>query len=76
MSLQIVHNEKGKATGVFIPIRECKEIKKQNKRLVAMENSDNKTRLLQEIKEAIMQLRLIEVGKLSSRPAIELLDEL
>jgi len=35
-----------------------------------------KEQLLQELKEAVTELKLIEQGKLKARPAKELLDEL
>jgi hypothetical protein len=77
MKLQIIQDSKGKATGVYIPIREWKELKKQYKGLEALENEEpTKEQILQEIKEAVKELKLVEQGKLKARPAKELLDEL
>lgn len=77
MKLQIIQDSKGKATGVYIPIREWKELKKQYKDLEALEYEEpTKEQILQEIKEAVNELKLIEQGKLKARPAKELLDEL
>ncbi|WP_373523732.1 hypothetical protein [Aquiflexum sp.] len=77
MKLQIIQDSKGKATGVYIPIREWKELKKQFKDLEALEYEEpTKEQILQEIKEAVNELKLVEQGKLKARPAKELLDEL
>jgi len=77
MRLQIIQDSKGKATGVFIPIKEWKELKKQYKDLEVLEYEEpSKEEILQELKEAVTQLKLIEQGKLKARPAKNLLDEL
>lgn len=77
MRLQIIQDSKGEATGVYIPINEWKELKKQYKALEALEYEEpTKEQILQELKEAINQLKLVEQGKLKARPAKELLDEL
>jgi heme oxygenase len=77
MKLQIIQDSEGKATGVYIPIREWKELKKQYKDLEALEYEEpTKEQILQEIKEAVNELKLVEQGKLKARPAKELLDEL
>jgi cell shape-determining protein MreC len=77
MRLQIIQDSKGKATGVYIPIREWKELKKKYKELEALENeSPTKEEVLLELKEALNELKLVEQGKLKARPAKELLDEL
>ena len=77
MRLQVIEDAKGRATGVFIPISEWKELKKQYKDLEALEYQEpSKTQLLQELKQAVKELSLIQKGKLRSRPAKALLDEL
>jgi heme oxygenase len=77
MRLQIIQDSKGKPTGVFIPISEWKELKKQYKDLEALEYDEpSKEQILQELKEAVNELKLVEQGKLKTRPAKELLDEL
>ena len=77
MRLQIIHDSKGNATGVYIPISEWEELKKQSKVLKALEFEEPaKEDILLELKEAIHELKLIEQGKLKARPARELLDEL
>ena len=77
MKLQVIEDAKGKATGVFIPISEWKELKKQHKELAMLEYEEpSKLQLLQELKQAFAELSLIQNGKLKSRPAKALLDEL
>lgn len=77
MRLQIIQDSKGKATGVYIPINEWNELKKQHQDLEALEYEEpTKEQILQELKEAVNELKLVEQGKLKARPARELLDEL
>ena len=77
MKLQLIEDAKGKATGVFIPISEWNELKKKHKELEELEyEAPSKAELLQELKQAVQELSLIQKGKLKSRPAKALLDEL
>lgn len=77
MGLQLIQDSEGKTTGVYIPINEWKELKKQYQNLEALESEEvSKEQILQELKEAIQELKLVEQGKLKARPAKELLDEL
>ena len=77
MRLQVIQDGRGKTTGVYIPINEWKELKKQYKDLEILEYEEpTKEQLLEELKEAVTQLTLIEKGKLKSRPAKALLNEL
>jgi hypothetical protein len=77
MKLQIIQDGKGKATGVYIPMSQWKLLKRRYKELAAMEAEEHsKDQVLYELTEAINELREIESGKLKTRPAKELLDEL
>lgn len=77
MKVQIVNDSKGKPSGVFIPINDWENLKKQNKQLQQLEDEEpTHEQLLSELKEAIVELKKIEQGKLKSRPAKFLLDEL
>ncbi len=77
MRLQVIQDSKGEATGVYIPINEWKELKKQYKDLEALEYEEpTKEQILQELKEAVLELNLVEQGKLKARPVKELLNEL
>ncbi|MEJ0101429.1 MAG: hypothetical protein WDO19_02240 [Bacteroidota bacterium] len=77
MKLQVIQDSKGKATGVYIPINEWKELKKKHKDLEILEYEEPaREQVLQELKKAIEELRLIEQGNLKPRPAKALLNEL
>ena len=77
MKLQVIQDGRGKTTGVHIPIDEWKGLKRQYKELELPEYEEPfKKQLLEELKEAVNQLALIEKGKLKSRPAKALLNEL
>jgi hypothetical protein len=77
MKLQVIQNSKGKAAGVFIPINAWNKLKKQYKGLDTLESVEpSKEQILQELKDAVVELKLIEQGKLKARPAKALLDEL
>lgn len=77
MKLQVIQNSSGKATGVYIPINVWHKLKKQYKGLDSLESEEpSKEQVLKELKDAIVELKLIEQGKLKARPAQALLDEL
>ncbi len=77
MSLQIIQDGKGKATGIYIPMNEWKELKRQYKDLEMLEYKEpTKEQILRELKEAVTELKLIEQGKLKARSAKALLNEL
>ncbi len=77
MNLQVIQDSDGNPTGVYIPIKEWEELKKQFKDLEALEYEEPlKEQIFLEIKEAVIELKLIEQGKLKSHPAKQLLDEL
>lgn len=77
MKLQVIKDSKGNATGVYIPINEWKKLTKQHQDLEALEHTEpTKVQILQELKEAVQELKLIEQGKLKARPVKELLNEL
>jgi cell shape-determining protein MreC len=77
MKLQIIQDSKGKATGVYIPISQWKELKKQFKGLEKLEQDEpSQEQLLLELKEALLELKQVEENTLKARPAKELLDEL
>jgi len=77
MSLQIIQNEKGKPTGVFIPIKEWKQMKAKYKDLKNWEEQEQtEEEILDNIRQAVEEMKLIKAGKLKGRPARELLDEL
>ena len=77
MGLQIIQDGKGKASGVYIPMSDWKKLKKKHKDLETLEyESPSREQLLQEIREALIEVKLVELGKRKGRPAKELLNEL
>lgn len=77
MKLEVIHDSNGKTTGVYIPIRAWNVLKKKYKDLQALEGDDpTKAQQLAELKEGVSQLKQVEKGTLSTRPAQALLDEL
>lgn len=77
MSLQIIQGENGKPAGVFIPMKEWNQMKKEYKNLQAWEEpSPTKAEVLAGIKEAIEEVKLIKAGKKEAKSLKELLDEL
>lgn len=77
MRLQVIQDSNGKPTGVYIPINEWRKLKKQHRDLEKLEQAEpTKQQVLKELKEAVLELQLIEKGKRKARPAKELLDEL
>ena len=77
MSLQYISDSKGHTTGVFIPIQEWEKLKEQYRELEEWESeSSSKDQVLNELKEAVSELKQIEKGERQARPAQKLLDEL
>ncbi len=77
MGLQLIQDCSGKTTGVFIPIEQWKQLKKQYSDLEFLEYTEpTKAQILRELKQAVVELSLVEKGKLNARAAKELLNEL
>lgn len=78
MRLQVIQDGKGNPTGVYIPISEWLNLKKQYKDLQKLEEYEElaKEQILIELKQAVTELKLVEEGKLKARPIKALLDEL
>jgi hypothetical protein len=75
--LQFIQAANGKTAGVFIPINDWKKTKKENKNLDSWEQPDLTTeQILNNIRQAVEEMKLIKAGKLEGRPAREVLDEL
>ena len=73
MKLQMIE-DRGKAIGVFIPIKDWKQLKRQYIFGKFGIWRTSKEQILQESKEAIIKLSLIQKGKLKARPSKELLN--
>src|SRR5690625_38218 len=77
MKIQIIQDDKGKPAGVFIPIEQWNKLRKKYSELDDLElKHSNTEQILEEFKEAMMELKNIEAGELKARPVKELLDEL
>jgi hypothetical protein len=77
MKLKVIKDIEGKEVGVFIPLKKWKQLKEHYSDLAELEYEEpSKQQLLQELKEAVIGLQLIEKGKLKSRPAKALLKKL
>jgi len=77
MKLQFIQDSKGKPTGVYIPINEWKELKKQYKDLEAFEEDEpTKKQILDNIKAGFEEMKLIKEGKLKATPLKDFLNEL
>ncbi len=75
MKVQLIEDNNGKATGVFIPIKDWQAIKKRYKDLEQLEE-DSSIKLLLELQSAIKQLNQVNVGKIKARPIKALLDDI
>ncbi len=77
MNLQYISDNKGKTTGVFIPIQEWEDLKSKFKGLEEMElGEQSKEEILAGLKQAVEELNQVNKGKLKARDAKDLLDEL
>lgn len=77
MNLQYISDNRGKTTGVFIPIQEWELLKSKFKGLEEEVLGDqSKDEILQGIQIAVEEMNLIKKGKLKARDAKDLLNEL
>lgn len=77
MNLQYISDNRGKTTGVFIPIQEWEGLKSKFKGLEEEElGEQSKTQILQGLQQAIEEMNLVKQGKLKARDAKDLLNEL
>ncbi len=77
MSVQIIEDSRGNATGVYIPIKEWKELKKQHKDLEALEQiQHDNTAVKDNLNAGLKEVALFKKGKLKTTPAKDFLNEL
>ena len=77
MNLQVIQGGNGKATGVFIPIKDWEVLKKQYQIAdLSLDAEPTKAEILAGIRQGVLEMKLIKAGKLKGRPARELLNEL
>lgn len=78
MHLQYISNQKGKRTAVVIPIKEWEKMKRQYN-LPQDEDDEEpltKEKLVENIREALEEVKLAKEGKIKLKSARELLNEL
>ncbi len=77
MNLQYISDNRGKTTGVFIPIQEWEGLKSKFKGLEEVElGEQSKAEILQGLQQAVEEMNLVKQGKLKARDAKDLLNEL
>lgn len=77
MNLQYISDNRGKTTGVFIPIQEWEGLISKFKGLEEVEfGEQSKAEILQGLQQAVEEMNLVKQGKLKARDAIDLLNEL
>jgi hypothetical protein len=77
MNLQYISDNRGKTTGVFIPIQEWEGLKEKFKGLEEVElGVQSKEEILQGLQQAVEEMNLVKQGKLKARDAKDLLNEL
>ena len=77
MNLQYISDNRGKTTGVFIPIQEWEGLKSKFKGLEEVElGEQSKGEILQGLQQAVEEMNLVKQGKLKARDAKDLLNEL
>jgi len=77
MNLQYISDNKGKTTGVFIPIQEWEGLKSKFKGLEELElGEQSKEHVLQGLQQVVEEMNLVKQGKLKARDAKDLLNEL
>jgi hypothetical protein len=76
MSLQYISDNKGKTSGVYIPIQEWNRLKRKYTILNILEGKDEDMKILDDLKDAVNDINLINQGKLKAKSFNEFLDEL
>lgn len=77
MNLQYISDNKGKVTGVYIPIQEWESLKSKFEGLEEAEIAEpSKDEILYGLQQAVEEMNLIKKGKLKARDARDLLNEL
>lgn len=76
MSLQYISDNKGKTSGVYIPIQEWNRLKRKYAILNVLEDKDEDMKILDDLREAVNDINRINQGKLKAKSFNEFLDEL
>ena len=77
MNLQYLSDNSGKPAGVFIPIKDWEKLKKQFKWIEQDEYKEpTKKEILDNIRQGLKEVQLIEQGKMKATPLKDFLNEL
>ena len=76
MRIQYISDCKGKTSGVYIPIQEWNRLKKKYTILKMLEGKDEDLKILNDLRDAVNDINLINQGKLKAKTFNEFLDEL
>lgn len=76
MSLQYISDNKGKTSGVYIPIQEWNRLKRKYTILNVLEGKDEDMKILDDLRDAVNDINRINQGKLKAKSFNEFLDEL
>ena len=76
MSLQYISDNKGKTSGVYIPIQEWNRLKRKYTILKVLEGKVEDLKILDDLRDAVNDINLINQGKLKAKSFNEFLDEL
>lgn len=78
MNIQYLINNNGKTTAVMLPIKEWRAIQKQLNNALDEEEYKEPTKeeILENIRQGLKEVKLIEEGKLEATPLKDFLNEL
>ncbi len=75
MKIQVLQDDAGNNTGIFIPYNDWKKLKKQHKDLESISNRKAK-KVERELKKAVNEVNLAIKGKVKLQSAKDFLNEL
>ena len=76
MSLQYISDNKGKTSGVYIPIQEWNRLKRKYTILNVLEGKDEDMKILDDLRDAVNDINLINQGKLKAKSFNEFLNSI
>jgi hypothetical protein len=76
MRIQYISDSKGKTSGVYIPIQEWNRLKRKYTILNRLESENEDLKILNDLRDAVNDINLINQGKLKAKTFNEFLDEL
>ncbi len=76
MRIQYISDSKGKTSGVYIPIQEWNRLKRKYTILNILVSENEDLKILNDLRDAVNDINLINQGKLKAKTFNEFLDEL